>query len=64
MAISMAPVVVSPDYGLPFKIYSFASEHSCTGIITQKREKEEKRPIPFMSYPLRNAELNYSNLDK
>ena len=64
MAISTAPVLVSLDYGLPFKIYSVASEHSCVKILTQKKDKEDERPITFMSCPLKNAELNYSNLDK
>ena len=57
MAISMAPVLVNPDYGIPFKIYYFASENSCVGILTQKKEKEDERPIAFMSCPLKNAEL-------
>jgi hypothetical protein len=64
VAISMAPVLVSLDYGLPFKIYSFASEHSCVGILMQKKEKEDERFISFMSFPLKNSELNYSDLDK
>ena len=34
VAISIAPVLVSLDYELPFKIYSFALEHSCTGMLT------------------------------
>ena len=64
VAISTTPILVSPDYELPFKIYSFSSEHSCVGILTQKKEKEDERPISFKSHPLKNAELNYSNLDK
>ena len=64
VAISIAPVLVSPNYELPFKIYSFSLEHSCTRILTQKKEKEDERPISFMSFPLKNVKLNYSNLDK
>ena len=64
ISISTAPILVSPNYEFPFKIYSFASKHSFVGILTQKREKEDERPIAFMSFPLKNAELNYSNLDK
>lgn len=64
VAISIAPIPVSPYYGLSFKIYSFTSEHSCVGILMQKKEKEDERPISFMSCPLKNVELNYSNLDK
>ena len=64
VSISMAPFLVSLDYELSFKIYSFTFEHSCVEILTQKREKEDERPISFMSYPLKNAKLKYSNLDK
>ena len=64
VAISIALVLVSPDYEFPFKIYSFFSEYSCAGTLTQKREKEDERPISFMSFPLNNAKLNYSNFDK
>ena len=64
VAISMAPISVSPDYELAFKIYYFAYEHSCVGILTQKKEKEDEILISFMSFPLANVELNYSNLDK
>ena len=64
VAISTTLVLVSPDYQLPFKIYSFTSEHSCVRILTQKKENEDERSIAFMSYPLKNAKLKYSNLDK
>jgi hypothetical protein len=60
----MALVLVSPDYDLPFKIYSFSSKHSCVRILTQKKDKEDEIPIAFMTRPLKNVELNYSNLDK
>ena len=56
VSISMALVLVSLDYELPFKIYSFSFKHSCVGILTQKREKEDERPIAFMSCPLKNVE--------
>jgi hypothetical protein len=64
VVISTAPVLVSPNYGIPFKIYSFSSENSCARILTQKKEKEDERPIAFMSCPLKNVELKFSNLNK
>ena len=64
MNISKDPILESPDYGLPFKTYSFASEYSCARILTQKKEKEDERPIAFMIFPLKNVELNYSKLNK
>ena len=42
VAISIALVLVSLDYELPFKIHSFALEHSCVGILTQKKENKMK----------------------
>lgn len=42
MSIATTPVLVSPDYLLLFKVYSFASEHSCAGVLTQKKEGEDE----------------------
>ena len=55
VAISIASMLVSPDNQLHFKIYSFSLDHSCVGILTQKKENEDERPISFMSCPLNNA---------
>lgn len=60
MAIFIALLLVSLDYELPFKIYYFSLEHSCVGILMQKKDKEDERPIIFMSCPLKNTKLNYS----
>lgn len=64
MEISIALVQVSLNNGLPVKIYLFALTHACVRILMQKNDKEAKRPIDFMSSPLKNAKLNYSNLNK
>lgn len=64
VAISTILVLVSLDYDLPFKIYSFSLENSCAGILTHKKDKEDERPISFMSCPLNNVELSYSNIKK
>lgn len=64
MAISTALVLVSLNYDLPFKIYSYSLEHSCVGILTQKKDKEDDRPNAFMRFLLKNVKSNYSNLDK
>jgi len=63
-AISNAPFLVSPDYALPFYIYSFASEHTCAAMLTQKRSVDDERPIAFMSTPLKDVELRYPNVEK
>ena len=56
-AIVDAPVLLSPDYTKPFYIYSFASEHTCAAILTQKADDQDEHPIAFMSSPLKDAEL-------
>ena len=63
-AMSIVLVLVSPNYQEPFKIYSLSSEHSCAGVLTQKRDGEDERLISFMIFPLKNDKLNYPNLDK
>lgn len=63
-AISKVPVLTSADYKRPFYLYSFASEHSMAGILTQRDEEEREKPIAFMSSPLRDTALRYPMLDK
>lgn len=63
-AITTTPVLVNLNYQVPFKIYSFSSEHSCARVLMQKKDGEDERLICFMSFPLKNFELNYPNLDK
>lgn len=62
--IIKAPVLTSPDYKKPFNLYSFASNHSVVGVLTQKYEEDKEKPIAFMSAPLKDVALNYSLLDK
>ena len=63
-AIADAPVLVSPNYSKPFHIYSFASDHSCAGMLTQKSNEGNEHPIAFMSAPLKDAELKYPSVEK
>ena len=46
VAISMAPVLVSLDYGLPLKIYSFALEY-VLGFLRRRKKKKMKGPLPL-----------------
>lgn len=63
-AIVKAPILTSLDYRKPFYLYSFASDHSVAGVLTQKDDEDKEKPIAFMSAPLKDAALNYSLLDK
>lgn len=60
-SIVEALVLTSPDYTLPFYIYSFASLHFGVVVLTQRKLGDEK-PITFMSSPFKNAEVWYSFL--
>lgn len=63
-AISSAPVLTSPYYKRPFYLYTFAFDHSLAGVLTQRNEEDQEKPIAFMSAPLKDAELRYPILDK
>ena len=41
-ALSEAPMLVSPNFGKDFIIFSFASEHIIAGILLQKNEQNEE----------------------
>ena len=64
VAISTAPVLVSLDYELSFRIYYFDLKHSCASILTQKKDKDNDTSITFMGFSLKNLKLIYPNLDK
>jgi len=57
-------MLVSLDYTLPFYIYSFASEHTCVAMLTQKKVLIDEHLMAFMSTLLKDAELWYPNVEK
>lgn len=59
-----APILLSPDYTKLFYIYSFASEHTCTNILTPKVDDQDEHPIAFMIFPSKDSELRYPNVEK
>ena len=63
LAIMQAPILVSPNFNQDFYIYSFASYHTITVVLTQRSESIKHR-IAFMSTNLKEAKLRYSILDK
>lgn len=63
-SILEAPVLTSPNYLKPFYIYSFACEHSCAVVLTQRRREGDERPIAFMSSPFKNVEVKNPPLEK
>lgn len=60
-----APVLKTPDFSKRFLVQCDASDHSISGVISQKDdESNEDRPIAFVSRKLRGAELNYTTTEK
>ena len=64
IAISNAPMLVSPSFERDFIIYCYASEHSLSSILTQKDDQGNEAPITFMSIPLKKHEINYTQMEK
>ena len=63
-AISMSPVLISPDYSKYFQIFSFASEDTIVSVLLQKNKEGQEQPIGFMSRALQNSELKYTTMEK
>ena len=59
-----APTLRSHDFDKDFILYTFASDHSITIMITHKDEVGDDFPISFMSMVLKGVELNYPAIDK
>ena len=63
-ALSEAPILVSPNFGKDFIIFSFASEHTIAGVLLQKNEQNEEQPIAFYNKALRDSTLKYDIMEK
>ena len=63
LALSSAPVLVSPDYTQDFIVFSFTSEHTMVAVLLQKRDDHE-RPIAFFNRAIRDAALKYNIIEK
>ena len=63
-AIANAPVLCHPNYKKNFIIYCYASEHTLSVILMQENDEGIQAPIAFMSVPLKNHELKYSQIEK
>eukprot|EP00253_Pinus_taeda_P013023 PITA_13023 len=63
LALSTAPILISPDYTQEFILFSFASEHTLAAVLMQKREGVEK-PIAFFNRIIRDGALKYNIIEK
>ena len=62
--ISQASALMSPDFTKDFILYTFSTENSYATVLTQKNDEGSEVPISFLSSTFKNAELNYSKIDK
>jgi hypothetical protein len=56
--------LVSPDFSNDFIIFSFASNDIVAGVLLQKNDQGNEHPIAFTSKMLKDAKLNYTNMEK
>jgi hypothetical protein len=59
-AITVAPVLMNPNFSRDFIIFYFASKDTIAGILLQKNDQGDEQPIAFMNKNLRDSELNYT----
>ena len=64
VALTEAPVLVSPDFTKEFLTFSFASVDTIAAVLLQKNKEGLEQPISFFSKTLRDSELKYSILEK
>ena len=64
MALTEAPLLVSPYFTKEFLSFSFAFEDTLATVLLQKNKDGLEQPIAFFSKTLRDLELKYIILEK
>ena len=64
LALTEAPVLISPDFTKEFLTFWFASEDTIAAVLLQKNKEGLEQPIAFFSKNLRDSKLKYSILEK
>ena len=62
-ALISAPIVVSPDWNLPFELMCDASDHAIGAVLGQRKENK-LHVIYYASRTLNDAQLNYAKTEK
>jgi hypothetical protein len=62
--ITIALVLISPNFYKDFIIFSFASQDTITGIILEKDDQGDEQSIAFMRKTLRDLEPKYTITEK
>ena len=60
LALTEAPVLISPNFGKEFLTFSYAFEETIAVVLLQKNDDGFQQPISFFSGALRDVELKYS----
>lgn len=63
LALTIAPIIINPDYSIDFIIFSFASEHTMVAVLMQKRDNT-KLLIAFFSHYIMDAALKCNIIEK
>ena len=62
-ALISAPILVAPDWSLPFKLMCDASNHAVGAVLGQRKEKI-MHPIYYASKTLNSSQENYTTTEK
>ena len=62
-ALISAPIVVAPDWNLPFELMCDASDHAIGAVLGQRKENK-LHVIYYASRTLSEAQLNYATTEK
>ena len=62
-ALISAPIVVSPDWSLPFELMCDASDHAIGAVLGQRKENK-LHVIYYANQTLNDAQLNYATIEK
>jgi hypothetical protein len=56
-ALCQALVLINPDYGKEFQLFSFAFDFTMAAVLLQKNQEGNEQPIAFMSKTFQGPEL-------
>ncbi|KAM1373738.1 hypothetical protein ACFX2I_024400 [Malus domestica] len=61
--LTLAPIIIPPDWSLPFELMCDASDYAIGAVLGQRRNKQP-HVIHYASRTLNDAQLNYSTTEK
>ena len=61
--LTQAPIMITPDWNLPFELMCDASDFAVGAVLGQRKDKHFQ-PIHYASKTLNNAQVNYTTTEK